>query len=429
MKKILLFILDGLADRPTKTLNGKTPLQEAKKTYLNWMASLGSTGLFYSISPGISPSTELAHFSFLGYLQEFPGRAYLEALGRGMEREEVVIYVNISSVKKKGKNLLPIDRHPEGKEEEFKQIFKTISKNCPEGFEIIYDEKGEGFLFLKNSKDAYLTDSDPFFPHIPVLKIKGTSENEKTIKVINNFLLKMYKLLENHSVNKKREAHKKPPLNFLLTKWAGKKREVTPFSLKYGLKGAVIASTYLFKGIAKHLHMEYFEVKENLPKAEIEEKVNLALRLSEKFDFILVHTKTLDEVSHKRDPRLKKRIIEEIDASFKKLAQLRNNLIISITSDHATPSEGTLIHSGDPSPLLIFGKGVPKDGVKSFDEISCGKGYLGILKGIDLMLTLLNYADRIGYLRNSHFNFLSPSRPSNLNIEPLDLDEFDDNLI
>jgi 2,3-bisphosphoglycerate-independent phosphoglycerate mutase len=180
--------------------------------------------------------------------------------------------------------------------------------------------------------------------------------------------------------------------------------------------------------MARYFKMEYFEVEAKSPKRELEEKINLALKLSRKLDFILIHTKTPDEVSHKRDPHLKKRVIEEMDAPFKKLTQVKKDLIISVTSDHATPSEGTLIHSGDPSPLLILGEGVPKDSVRTFDEISCRKGYLGILKGNELLLTLLNYADRIGYLQDSHLNF-SPARPSNLNIEPLRLSEFDENFL
>ncbi len=423
MKKILLFILDGLADRPTKTLQGKTPLQEARKPFLNYLASQGSTGLFYSISPGVSPSTELAHFSFLGYLPEFPGRAYLEALGRGIERKEVVLYINISSVKKSGEELIPIERHPPGTEEEFKQLFETISRESPKEIEIIYDRKGEGFLFLKDFKDPQLTDSDPFFSDIPVLKIKGTPENKKAAEILNRFLLKTHRVLAKHPLNQKRKAQKKSPLNFLLTKWAGKKRKATSFPEKYGLKAALIASTPLFKGIARYLKMEYFEVEAKSPKIELEEKINLALKLSKEFDFILIHTKTPDEISHKRDPHLKKKVIEEMDAPFKKLTQVKKNLIISVTSDHATPSEGTLIHSGDPSPLLIVGEGIPKDEVRAFDEICCRKGYLGILKKNELLFTLLNYADRIGYLRDPHFNF-PPARPSNLNIEPLRLSEF-----
>ena len=47
---------------------------------------VGSNGLLYAVGPGRAPSSEVAHWSMLGYRpDEFPGRAVFEALGRGQE--------------------------------------------------------------------------------------------------------------------------------------------------------------------------------------------------------------------------------------------------------------------------------------------------------------------------------------------------------
>ena len=43
--KYVLIIPDGLADRPAEALGGKTPMQAAKKPYLDGLAAKGATGL------------------------------------------------------------------------------------------------------------------------------------------------------------------------------------------------------------------------------------------------------------------------------------------------------------------------------------------------------------------------------------------------
>jgi 2,3-bisphosphoglycerate-independent phosphoglycerate mutase len=72
----------------------------------------------------------------------------------------------------------------------------------------------------------------------------------------------------------------------------------------------------------------------------------------------------------------------------------REDLVVAVTADHSTPSVSKLIHSGEPVPLTLVGRHVRRDKVTSFDEVSVAKGCLGFLRGRELMLMLLNYADR-----------------------------------
>jgi 2,3-bisphosphoglycerate-independent phosphoglycerate mutase len=44
--------------------------------------------------------------------------------------------------------------------------------------------------------------------------------------------------------------------------------------------------------------------------------------------------------------------------------------------------------------VAIVGPNIRRDDVVSFDEMSAAKGCLGFLRGPELMLMLLNYADR-----------------------------------
>src|SRR5256884_2274751 len=84
MQPIVVFLLDGLADRAHDSLGGRSGLEAAVTPNLDLLCASGSCGVLYAIGPGRAPSSEVAHWSMLGYRpDEFPGRAVFEALGRG----------------------------------------------------------------------------------------------------------------------------------------------------------------------------------------------------------------------------------------------------------------------------------------------------------------------------------------------------------
>ena len=87
----VLVILDGLGDRPVPELGGRTPAEAARTPVLDELARRGASGWHIPLGPGRAPSSELAHWSLLGYEgQLFPGRAVLEGLGAGLEVPEGV---------------------------------------------------------------------------------------------------------------------------------------------------------------------------------------------------------------------------------------------------------------------------------------------------------------------------------------------------
>src|SRR6266851_4524389 len=95
MHPIVVFLLDGLADRAHESLGGRSGLEAATTSNLDRLCSAGSCGVLYAIGPGRAPSSEVAHWSMLGYRpEEFPGRAIFETYGRGLEvtRGDVYAY-------------------------------------------------------------------------------------------------------------------------------------------------------------------------------------------------------------------------------------------------------------------------------------------------------------------------------------------------
>lgn len=422
--RILLVVLDGIADRAIGELKGRTPLQAARTSNLDKLAKQAATGLLFPTKPFWAPSSELAHFQFFGYSEsDFPGRAYLEALGEGLEPKEdsLVLRVNLAAVSVKNQAYKVLERHPAGGEKEFKAAFRVAQEVLEDLAELVYLRKGEGFMLLERAALAAFTDSDPFFDQLPVLEVRADSEEgEELAQQINSALGKVFLVLESHQLNKQRKAKGVPPLNFLLTKWSGRFKEAMPFCQKYGLKGASVATGSLFAGMAEYLGLDYVEVKEDLPKAELREKIQVALKLLETHSFVHVNCKAADVAAHQGNPYQKVAVIEDFDqvvGDF--LIEASQELVLAITADHATPVQADIVHSGDPCPFLVLGRTVPVDEVNSFNELACSKGFLQRIEGKDVMPLLLNYSNMVGYQGGQPLPFETPAKPSRLNIKPL----------
>ena len=84
---IFVVLLDGLADRAHASLGGRTANEVADTPNLDRLAASGSCGVLYAVGPGRAPSSEVAHWSMLGYTpEEFPAvrcsRRWARAGGR-----------------------------------------------------------------------------------------------------------------------------------------------------------------------------------------------------------------------------------------------------------------------------------------------------------------------------------------------------------
>src|SRR5262249_52734271 len=73
MYPIVVVLFDVLAGRAHAVLKGRTGNEAARTPNLDRLAAVGSCGLLYAVGPGRAPSSEVAHWSMLGYRpDEFP---------------------------------------------------------------------------------------------------------------------------------------------------------------------------------------------------------------------------------------------------------------------------------------------------------------------------------------------------------------------
>jgi len=178
---------------------------------------------------------------------------------------------------------------------------------------------------------------------------------------------------------------------------AGQWKEVQPFRDKWGMKALCIASGPIYHGLCSYLGMDILKAEET---GDCEKDLVDRLRkayCSRDHDLVYVHSKAPDEAAHRRDPHLKKQVIEALDRALgwavKKILPDEDILLV-LTSDHSTASTGNMIHSGESVPIVMVGRYTRRDHVSSFNEIDCAMGGLGDIRGHEIMHMILNLMDR-----------------------------------
>ena len=88
--KYIIIVPDGMADHPLDELGGKTPLEAARTTNMDFLAQHGSTGLIQTIPEGMPPGSDIGNMALLGYDPRkcHTGRSPLEAANLDIDLEE-----------------------------------------------------------------------------------------------------------------------------------------------------------------------------------------------------------------------------------------------------------------------------------------------------------------------------------------------------
>lgn len=412
MKKILLIIFDGLADRPIPELGGKTPLQVAMIPNLNKLAGLGVCGIQNALNKGEYPTSEEAHLAIFGYdyKNDLPGRGILEGLGIGLDigKKQLVLRVDFGTV---DEGLRVIDPRS-GNIKSVKSFCKEIGEQSigPFTFKLYPSLAHRAILIIEGdpvSKEiahhsTIVTDTDPHKAKVHMggnkilipKPLDETMEAKMTAEALWKYQLLTHKILDKYVENKVRIRSGFMPANFILTRGAGFLKPVKCFHEKYGLNTACVAGAPLYKGIAEYLGMDVIDVPGATGgiETDVSAKISASLeRLRSGYDFLFMHLKGADVVAEEEgDFRKKIAFLEKADKAFAPLFDFDG--IIAITGDHATPCV-LKDHSTDPVPILIFGR--ETDNVKAFNEVDCQKGKLGHLSGAEIMPKLISDAKNV----------------------------------
>lgn len=401
--KAILIIGDGMADRPIKELNYKTPLEAAKKPTLNKIAKTGICGLIDPIAPGIVPGSDVATLSLLGYdaTKVYAGRGALEALGFGIEvsRDDVAFRCNFGTV---DKNFVVLDRRAgridTASATKLAQALQKTAKDFLKA-KILFKNtvQHRGILRLRGKGlSSMVSSTDPAKIGQKTLQatpLNETPEAVKTARIMNELMQLFHETLKNHPVNKERERKGLPPANIILCRGAGTLPLVEPLTQRYGVRAAVVAAMPLVKGVCKVAGMNLLTVKgaSGTYETNFIEKAKATVKALESYDFVLTHIKATDVASHDENFTTKIKMIEKLDAMVSHIMKNIDNeeTLIAVTADHTTSCK-TGNHEADPVPIILAGPGVRTDDVKEFSERACARGGLHRIRGMDLMPIMVN---------------------------------------
>ncbi|HII15527.1 MAG TPA: 2,3-bisphosphoglycerate-independent phosphoglycerate mutase [Nanoarchaeota archaeon] len=404
--KTIFIVLDGAGDRPCRELNNKTPYEAAKKPNLDFLAKNGICGLCQTVGKGIAPESDVAVTAILGYdpYRYFTGRGPLEAYGAGVKLGNGFLALRANFASMEGYRILDRRTGRSLTTNEAKALADSINKKVKLPCKFMFKSTTEhrGVLVLYGKFSDKITNVDPAYEKQGTFGVAKAFANEiqecqplgreaeETASIINEFVEKSRKVLENDPVNIARGKKGILQANAILVRDAGNR--LPEFPKKKGW--AAIVGMPLEIGIAelagmKILKVNYPEIKAidvykhlyDCLNAEIRDSLKYLKSDWNRFNAFYIHIKETDIPGHDGKPLEKKKMIELIDKKlFSAIRKLDARIIV--TSDHSTPCQ-LKAHSADPVPLLVF-DGKSKDNLASFTERECRRGSLGTILGKDI---------------------------------------------
>jgi 2,3-bisphosphoglycerate-independent phosphoglycerate mutase len=378
-RKILLFVIDGLADLP---IDGKTPLSVANKPNLDWFAANGICGTLNLVPKKLPVWSHIANISLLGYnpRKVYLKRGPLEAVGADLPYKEghLALRCNFATV---DKDLKVIDRRAGRNTFGLDEIVGYINLHVNIGVPFVLKRTcgHRAVLIIKMDLDDRISDNDPLKEGEKAKNVQALAPQAiVSAKIVQDFIEKVREVIEYCPANLKRIEKGLLPANYLLVRDAGNKLQaLKSFTKKYKIKKAVCISEM---GVMKATCMLTGFDAITVPELSFEESLDFIFKTIKdvllEYDFIYAHIKGPDEPAHDGNFEEKVRRIEAID---KKLAAFKNfDGILIVTCDHITSCE-LKAHAHGEVPFLIHGLGKGK--IKKFDESEVKRSRLRKISG------------------------------------------------
>ncbi len=395
--KYIVIIGDGMADRPLKEMEGKTPLKKAFTPNMDRLAREGIIGTVRTIPPGFHPGSDVANLSILGYDpgKFYSGRAPLEAASMGVDLNEgdVAYRCNLVTLKfDKERTRAVMEDYSGGhiSTDEARKLISDINREL--GTDDIRFYPGVSYRHLMVWRNGAL-DVECAPPHdITEKEIADYLPSGQGEEVLRNLMRSSVGVLNCHPVNKERVLKGKKPANSIWLWGQGRKPQLPTFREKYSLEGALVSAVDLTKGLGVCVGFEILRVPgvtgyldtNYLGKAEY------SLKALEKCDFVYIHVEAPDEAGHSGNYRDKVQAIEDIDAlvvgTVLRGAKAFEEYRILLMPDHATPIE-LRTHTSEPVPFAIYDSRAKRnnEGAAFNEDIAERKDIMVVEEGHTLM--------------------------------------------
>ncbi len=394
--KYIILLGDGMADYPIKELGDKTPLEAAKTESMDAIASRGKTGMVNTIPQGLSPGSDIANLSILGYdpNRYYTGRSVYEAASAGvhLDQDDVAFRCNLVTLSENdGRTIMGDYSAGHITTDEAEKIIGELDQRLGNDEIRFYPGVSYRHLMVWKGGSDNLKTTPPHdisgrevAAHLP--KGEGADRILQLMEDANN-------ILKDNPVNRERVAASKSPASSIWLWGQGRPLSLPSFKERYGLTGSVISAVDLIKGIGISAGLSSIDVPGATGYLDTNYlgKAEYALKELEEKDFVFVHVEAPDEASHSGDLPNKIRAIEEFDEKVVKtvLEGMRKfgEYKIMVLPDHRTPVVKKT-HTSEPVPFAFCGSAdLMRDARQhtTFCEVSAEKSGLFVGNGFDLM--------------------------------------------
>lgn len=401
--KYAVILCDGMADTPNAALNGKTPMECAKKPNVDALAKKSEVGLCRTVAKGLKPGSDVANLSVMGYDPKicYTGRSPLEAasIGINLKDTDVTLRCNLVTLSdgERFEDKTMVDYcSGDISSAEAAEIIKTVEEKLGNDIYKFYAGVSYRHCLVVSNGTTELGEMTP--PHDISGRVIGgyLSKSENAAPLIE-LMKKSCEILKDHPVNVER---RKKGLNAATSIWLwgeGTKPQIENFYEKNKVTGCVVSAVDLLKGIGKCAGMSVPEVEgaTGYLDTNFEGKAQAGIdAFKAGCDLVYLHFEAPDECGHRGEPENKVKSIEEIDSRvltpvLSYLDGCGEPYRILIMPDHPTPLD-IKTHSPEPVPYLIYDSRKQENGVDTFTEKTASDTGIFVEHGPDMMNKLLH---------------------------------------
>lgn len=397
--KYIVVLGDGMADEPIESLDGMTPLEYAETPMLDLLSKKSEIGLVHTIPDGMSPGSDTANLSVLGYdpKKYYTGRSPLEALSIGvdMKPEDVAFRANIVTLSEEA---VPYEErtiidHSSGEisTEDAAVLLEAVKKELEtSGYRFYVGTSYRHLLIWENGEVLPLTP-----PHDVLTQKIGKYLPQD--EILRQMMKKSYEILAAHPINIERKKKGLNPANSLWFWGAGTRPALASFEEKNHKRGAMVSAVDLLKGIAVGAGMKNIKVEgaNGGLHTNYEGKAMAAVEVltKENYDFVYIHVEAPDEMGHQGSAKKKIQAIQFLDERVirivvEELEKQGVDFRMLVLPDHPTPIR-VRTHTSSPVPYLLYDSTNPLERDWNYNEREAAKSGNFIKEGHEAMDYLL----------------------------------------
>ncbi len=397
--KYLVLIPDGMADRPSEKLGGRTPMEIANKPTMDALAKKSVCGTVLNVPEGMVPESDTANLAIMSYdpRKYSKGRSPLEAVSLGikLEDDDTAIRCNLVTLSEdtdvyEERTMLDHSAD-EISTEEADELIRALDESLKlNGRKLYTGISYRHCLIWKGANAKYNFDrphdiiGEKIASHLPSAENGGEAFLE--------FMKKGAEILKDHPVNVHRRAAGKNPANSPWLWSPGQNPSLPSFGEKWGLKATVVSAVDLIKGIGICAGMEVPNVTGATGNygTNYEGKADAAIEAFKNGqDFVYIHVEAPDECGHRGEYDVKHLAVEKIDSLIlapvlRYLEDCGEDFKILVLPDHPTPLD-IRTHSSEPVPFFMYDSSKNENGVDVFTEESCKNAGNYIPEGCELL--------------------------------------------